>query len=206
MLMRQMTTTQILLYNSNLVRRLKRTTLIGRIMNPEVQNIDSLVTTMPRLWKLEGRVKGMGLGSGTFRFDFEREEDLLEVMTMGPFHFNHWMVSIVRWERIIHKDYPSSITFWVRIVGLHPDLWTYQNIRMIGDQLGTVEEVDEGNAMVNVTIDSTMPLCFEMPVKFETGGGDVLVKMEYEKLFGYCSFCFSLRHDELSCPVSDLCN
>ncbi|XP_010450638.1 PREDICTED: uncharacterized protein At4g02000-like [Camelina sativa] len=189
--------------NSDLITRLKRTTLIGRIMNPEVQNVDSLVMTLPRLWKLEDRVKGMGLGSGTFRFDFEREEDLLEVMTMEPFNFNHWMVSIVRWEPIIHKDYPSAITFWVRIVGLPQDLWTDQNFRMIGDQLGTVQEVDEENAMVNVTVDSTMPLCFEMPVQFETGGEDVLVEMEYEKLFGYCASCFSLRHDEESCPERD---
>ncbi|XP_010441213.1 PREDICTED: uncharacterized protein At4g02000-like isoform X2 [Camelina sativa] len=188
--------------NSDLITTLKRTTLIGRIMNPEVQNVDSLVMTLPRLWKLEDRVKGMGLGSGTFRFDFERE-DLLEVMTMEPFNFNHWMVSIVRWEPIIHKDYPSAITFWVRIVGLPQDLWTDQNFRIIGDQLGTVQEVDEENAMVNMTIDSTMPLCFEMPVQFETGGEDVLVKMEYEKLSGYCDSCFSLRHDEESCPERD---
>ncbi|XP_023634345.1 uncharacterized protein LOC17880242 [Capsella rubella] len=64
--------------NSDLIARLKRTTLIGRIMNPDVQSVGSLVLMMPRLWRLEGRVVGKDLGSGTFRFDFEREEDILE--------------------------------------------------------------------------------------------------------------------------------
>ncbi|EOA19135.1 hypothetical protein CARUB_v10007806mg [Capsella rubella] len=81
--------------NSDLIARLKRTTLIGRIMNPDVQSVGSLVLMMPRLWRLEGRVVGKDLGSGTFRFDFEREEDILEVMRTEPFNFNQWMVSIV---------------------------------------------------------------------------------------------------------------
>ncbi|XP_019086354.1 PREDICTED: uncharacterized protein LOC104720656 [Camelina sativa] len=64
--------------NSDLIRRLKRTTLIGRVMNPDVQSVGSLVLMMPRLWKLEGRVVGKDVGLGTFRFDFEREEDIIE--------------------------------------------------------------------------------------------------------------------------------
>ncbi|KAG7544021.1 hypothetical protein ISN45_Aa07g038960 [Arabidopsis thaliana x Arabidopsis arenosa] len=192
--------------NSDLIRRLKRTTLIGRIMNPDVQSVGSLVLMMPRVWKLEGRVVGKDLGLVTFRFDFEREEDILEVMKTEPFNFNHWMVSIVRWEPVIHKDYPSAITFWVKMVGVPQDFWTDQDFRRIGNELGTVQEVDEENARVKVTIDSTMQLCFEMSVQFETGGEEVVVKMEYEKLFGYCASCFSLRHDEESCPLSDLHN
>ncbi|KAG7604426.1 hypothetical protein AtNW77_Chr5g0122881 [Arabidopsis thaliana] len=64
--------------NSELIRRLKRTTLIGKIMNPDVQSVGSLVLMMPRIWKLEGQVVGRDLGLGTFRLDFEREEDILE--------------------------------------------------------------------------------------------------------------------------------
>ncbi|XP_024014203.1 uncharacterized protein At4g02000-like [Eutrema salsugineum] len=189
---------------SDLIRRLKRTTLIGRIMNPEFQNVESLVQMMPKLWKLENRVVGMDLGLGTFKFDFEREEDILEVMKNEPFNFNQWMVSIVRWEPIIHKNYPSAITFWVRISGVPLRFSTDETFRGIGDELGTVQEVDEDNAMVKVTIDSTKPLCFEMPVWFETGGEQLVVEMQYEKLFGYCESCFSLRHDKESCPEREL--
>ncbi|CAD5333584.1 unnamed protein product [Arabidopsis thaliana] len=80
--------------NSELIRRLKRTTLIGKIMNPDVQSVGSLVLMMPRIWKLEGQVVGRDLGLGTFRLDFEREEDILEVMKTETFNYNHWMLSI----------------------------------------------------------------------------------------------------------------
>lgn len=104
------------------------------------------------------------------RFDFEREEDILEVMKAEPFHFNHWMVSIVRWEPIIHQNYTTAITFWVRVVGVPRHFWTDENFQRIGSELGMVREVDEDNAMVKGTIDGFMPLCFEMLIRFEKGG------------------------------------
>ncbi|KAL0741724.1 hypothetical protein Bca4012_083237 [Brassica carinata] len=151
--------------NSDLIRSLNKT-LIGRIMNPETQNVEPLVSVMPKIWKLDdGRVTGSDLGLGSFRFDFKREEDILEVLQTGPFN---------------------------------------RVLRRIGDELGTVREVDEVNAMVKVTVDGTKPLCFEISVRFETSGEEVDGKVEYEKLFGYCATCFRLSHDKESCPESDL--
>ncbi|KAG2307786.1 hypothetical protein Bca52824_027534 [Brassica carinata] len=176
--------------NSDLIRSLNKT-LIGRITNPETQNVESLVSVMPKIWKLDdGRVTGSDLGLGSFRFDFKREEDILEVLQTGPFSFNQWMVSIVRWKPGVHKNYTSDITFWVRLVGVPTHLWEDRVLRRIGDEL--------------VTVDGTKPLCFEISVRFETSGEEVDVKVEYEKLFGYCATCFRLSHDKESCPESDL--
>ncbi|WZY89014.1 hypothetical protein YC2023_045749 [Brassica napus] len=134
---------------------------------------------MPKIWKLDDdRVTGKDLGLGKFRFDFKREEDILEVLKTEPFSFNQWMVSIVRWEPVVHKNYPSDITFWVTLVGVPTPFW------------------------VKVTVDGTKPLCFEIPDRFETE--EVDVKVEYEKLFGYCATCFRLSHYKESCPESDL--
>ncbi|VVB09410.1 unnamed protein product [Arabis nemorensis] len=133
-----------------------------------------------------------------------REDDILEVLKTEPFSFNQWMVSIVRWEPVIRNNYPSDITFWVRIIGVPVEISTDRDFRRIGNELGTVREVDEVNAMVKVTIDSTIPLCFEISVQFVTGGDMADVKMEYEKLLGYCATRFSLCHDKESCPESDL--
>lgn len=188
--------------NSDIIRSLNKT-LIGRITNPDTQNVGSLVSMMPKIWKLDDdRVTGKDLGLGKFRFDFKREEDILEVLKTEPFSFNQWMVSIVRWEPGVHKNHPSDITFWVTLVGVPTHLWEDRVLRRIGDELGTVREVDEVNARVKVTVDGTKPLCFEIPVLFETE--EVDVKVEYEKLFGYCATCFRLSHDKESCPESDL--
>lgn len=109
--------------NSDLIRCLNKT-LIGRITNPDTQNVGSLVSMMPKIWKLDDdRVTGKDLGLGKFRFDFKREEDILEVLKTEPFSFNQWMVSIVRWEPVVHKNYPSDITFWVTLVGVPTPFW-----------------------------------------------------------------------------------
>ncbi|KAL0669857.1 hypothetical protein Bca4012_032561 [Brassica carinata] len=121
--------------NSDIIRSLNKT-LIGRITNPDTQNVGSLVSMMPKIWKLDD------------------------------------------------------------------DRVTDRVLRRIGNELGTVREVDEVNARVKVTVDGTKPLCFEIPVLFETE--EVDVKVEYEKLFGYCATCFRLSHDKESCPESDL--
>lgn len=190
--------------NSDIIRSLNKT-LIGRITNPETQNIGSIVSVMPKIWKLDdGRVTGSDLGLGRFRLDFKREEDILEVLKTEPFSFNQWMVSIVRWEPAVYKNHPCDITFWVSLVGVPTHWWEDRVLRRIGDELGTVREVDEVNAMVRVTVNGTKPLCFEIPVRFETSGEEVDVKVEYEKLSGYCSTCFRLSHDKESCPESDL--
>lgn len=81
--------------NSELIAQYART-VIGRCMNPPKQAMKNLLFMFPRFWNVEGRVVGVDLGLGRFRFDFEREEDIVEVMKMEPFHFDHWMVSMVR--------------------------------------------------------------------------------------------------------------
>uniref|UniRef100_A0A0D3D2N9 DUF4283 domain-containing protein n=1 Tax=Brassica oleracea var. oleracea TaxID=109376 RepID=A0A0D3D2N9_BRAOL len=48
--------------------------LIGRCMNPEEHDMKALITNIPTIWKLEGRVAGTDLGLGKFQFAFEREE------------------------------------------------------------------------------------------------------------------------------------
>lgn len=59
---------------------------------------------------------GTDLGLGRFRFDFEREEDIVEVLKMEPFHFDNWMLSMVWWKPVLEPNYPSRITFWVRVL------------------------------------------------------------------------------------------
>ncbi|ESQ50297.1 hypothetical protein EUTSA_v10002274mg [Eutrema salsugineum] len=64
-------------------------TLIGRCLNPPMQDMKTLLYMLPRIWKVEERVAGADLGLGKFQFDFDREEDIQEVMKMEPFHFDY---------------------------------------------------------------------------------------------------------------------
>ncbi|ESQ51182.1 hypothetical protein EUTSA_v10017779mg, partial [Eutrema salsugineum] len=148
---------------------------------------------------LEERVAGADLGLGRFQFDFESEEDIREVMKMKPFHFDYWMLSIVRWTPIVDLSYPSAIMFSVQVIGVPLHFWADPTFRTIGKALGDVKEVNFDDGKVQVVINGLRPLCFETVVEFH-GGEENTVFLRYEKLFGYCRICYSLCHDQKICP------
>ncbi|CAA7019692.1 unnamed protein product [Microthlaspi erraticum] len=102
--------------NTELIKGYSKT-LIGRCMNPHKQEIKNLLYMLPRVWHVEGKVARVDLGLGRFQIDFDEEKDILEVL-MGPFHFDYWRLSVVRWEPVMDPNYPSDITFWVRVLGV----------------------------------------------------------------------------------------
>ncbi|XP_020867963.1 uncharacterized protein LOC9330643 isoform X2 [Arabidopsis lyrata subsp. lyrata] len=143
-------------------------TLIGRLMNPSVQRMDSLVANMPKIWKLEDKVTGADLGKGIFQFNFQAEEDLNGVLQNVPYHFNGWMVALVRWEPIISATYPSAINFWVKVSGLPMHLWEEATLKAIGKKIGIIRDLDVDSGSIYVTVNGFNPLVFQMVVPFDT--------------------------------------
>lgn len=74
--------------NSTLVQGYLKT-LIGRCMNLRAHNINNMLFMLPRIWNVEERVVGTDFGLGRFQFDFDWEEDIVQVLKMEPFHFDH---------------------------------------------------------------------------------------------------------------------
>ncbi|KAL0886299.1 hypothetical protein Bca101_010282 [Brassica carinata] len=90
--------------NSDLIKSYSRT-LIGRCMNPEQKAVKSLLVILPKIWHLEEKVVGVDLGMGRFQFHFEKEEDILTVLEMQPYHFDYWMLALGQWQpRILLHD------------------------------------------------------------------------------------------------------
>lgn len=136
--------------NSELIKGCSRT-LIGRAMNLPAKDINHLIFLMPKIWKVENRVIGKDLILGRFQFDFQREDNIQEVLKMGPFQFDYWMVSLV-WEPVVHYNYPSNITFWIKVLGVPRYFWVAQTFISIGKGLETYRNVDVDDGMVRVTI------------------------------------------------------
>ncbi|RID75759.1 hypothetical protein BRARA_B02787 [Brassica rapa] len=86
-------------------------TLIGRVLNAKEQPIGALISSLPRRWSLKGNVVGSDLGQSCFQFRFDLEEDLKGVLECRPYHYNHWMLVLQRWEPIISPTFPSQIPF-----------------------------------------------------------------------------------------------
>lgn len=152
---------------------------------------------------MQDRVTANDLGNGRFQYNFTSEEELNEVLSKGPFHYNYCMFVLVRWEPIIHDDYPWIIPFWVVLSGIPLHLWTVKNLKSIGGRLGHVDtdsiQVAEGRTLID--IDSRLPLKFTKKVKAPEGE-EVTIQIKYEMLFKHCSTCGSLTHEKGYCPLT----
>ncbi|KAL0748148.1 hypothetical protein Bca101_030150 [Brassica carinata] len=192
--------------NSALIRTYSKT-LIGRCMNPVEQEMKALFTNLPKIWKLEERVTGSDLGFGKFQFDFKTEEELEAVLRQQPFHFDYWMLALARWQPKKLKDFPSKITFWIRVIGLLLEFRTVPTFESIGGALGRVVDVDVVHNRVQVVVDAFKELCFETTIDFKGGEfyeeEEVAVSLCYEKLFGFCKLCGSLCHKEELCHLDE---
>ncbi|KAH0916264.1 hypothetical protein HID58_030710 [Brassica napus] len=179
--------------------------LIGKVLNLKKQNVEKLLQKMPSQWGMEDRITANDLGNGKFLLNFTSEEDLSSVLRQGPFHFNFCMFVLVRWEPIVHDDYPWIVPFKVQVIGLPLHLWTDTNLRNIGARLGHVHvdslDVAEGSMLIDV--DSRKPLKFSRKVESKDGD-EVTIEIKYKKLFKHCSTCGMLTHEKDHCPSLDV--
>ncbi|KAG2323235.1 hypothetical protein Bca52824_016448 [Brassica carinata] len=176
--------------------------LIGKILNRKKQTVEKLLHTMPAQWGLADRITASDLGNGKFLLTFMTEEDIASVMRQGPFHYNFCMFVLVRWEPIVHDDYPWIIPFWVQLIGFPLHLWTDANLRNIGSRIGHVDTVELTEGRMLIDVDSGRPLKFSR--KAEYGGDEVTIEIKYDKLFKHCSICGLLSHEKEYCPTAEM--
>ncbi|KAJ4885442.1 Uncharacterized protein Rs2_35535 [Raphanus sativus] len=177
-----------------------RLSLIGKILNPKKQTVEKLIQTMPATWGLEDKITANDLGSGKFLLNFDNETDLKSVLSQGPFHFNFCMFVLVRWEPVVHDDYPWVIPFWVEITGIPLHLWTIKNLRNIGSRLGHIDTVDLSAGCLLIDVDSRKPLTFSRKIASKDGD-EVTIQIHYDKLFKHCRTCGMVTHEQTYCSM-----
>ena len=176
--------------------------LIGKVLNPKKQNVEKLLQTVPTQWGVQERVTANDLGNGKFLINFTTEEDLKSVLGKGPFHFNYCMFFLVRWEPIVHDDYPWIIPFWVELVGIPLHLWTVKNMKSIGGRLGHVNEdtIELSVGRMLIDVDSRRPLKFTRKIE-SPEGNEVTIEIKYDRLFKHCTICGLMTHEKGFCPT-----
>lgn len=157
--------------------------LIGRVTNPSVQKVWSLLPFFTDHWKADIPPIGTDLGMGMFKFQFELESDLLTVLDKGPYHYARWMVILQRWEPTISPNFPSMIPFWIKIQGVPIHLWTEEVARGIGSDIGTYETADitEQALRMRVHVNGRLPLIKISVIEYPNGD-EVIATLVYEKL------------------------
>ncbi|KAL0794139.1 hypothetical protein Bca101_065516 [Brassica carinata] len=187
------------LINQDLVNK-HALTLIGRITNPSVQKVGSLIPFFTEHWNTTRRPRGSDLGLGMFQFHFETETDLLAVLEKRPYHFAKWMIILQRWEPTISPSFPSLIPFWIKIQGVPVHLWTESVARGIGEDIGIFDavEISEQAIKMRVQVNGRLPLIKTSVLEFPNGE-ELKVSLVYEKLEKHCSQCNRLDHELKDC-------
>lgn len=108
-----------------------RLTLIGRVMNPKIQRPRAVISFMPQLWGLSGKIEGKELGHERFRFKFESEDYLQTALRSAPFRYKRWMLAIQRWEPVISDSFPCCIPIWITIHALPLHYWKADTLKTI---------------------------------------------------------------------------
>ncbi|RID76433.1 hypothetical protein BRARA_B03403, partial [Brassica rapa] len=175
-------------------------TLIGKVTNPSVQKVWSLIPFFTEHWNTEVRPIGADLGQGMFQFQFELESDLLAVLEKRPYHYARWMVILQRWEPTISPSFPSLIPFWIKVQGIPLHLWEEGTIKSIGKDIGIFEtsEITPTSVRMRVQINGRLPLITSSVIEYSTGE-EVTATLIYEKLEKHCSKCFRLDHEIKDC-------
>lgn len=186
----------------NDVKERFRLTLIGRVFHLRGRSTEALIHLLPRprIWNVEGRVRGLNLGNGRFQFDFNNETDLQMVLNKRPCHFNQWSFALERWEPLTSENFPNTIPFWITVTGVPVHFWNDKTFTQIANALGKKLSIDSTKARIHVSIEADKPLQFERRIDFPNG--DIgKVTLTYEGLHRYCFTCKHISHDENSCPL-----
>lgn len=175
-------------------------TIIGKVTNPSVQKVWSLIPFFTEHWKTEVKPVGSDLGQGLFQFQFALESDLLAVLEQRPFHYAKWMIILERWQPTTSPDFPSLIPFWIKVQGIPVHLWTEATIRTIGENIGIYDTAEITSLVfrMKVHINGRLPLIKQTVVEFSEEE-EVTATLVYEKLEKHCTVCGRLDHELRDC-------
>ncbi|XP_013658092.2 uncharacterized protein LOC106362793 [Brassica napus] len=184
------------------------TSLMGRLLNPECQNMARMIDYMPTAWRVFGRVRGIALSRDRFQFIFQREEDLQTVLKDRPWSYNHWAMVLERWTASPPENFLGTMEIWIRIRNIPAYHFTIGTMDRLASEVGKVEEIaydpkvshfkDYVRAKVTFNVENPAKASRKLSTK---SGGTVDIEFEYEKIHKRCFHCLRLTHEKIRCPL-----
>ncbi|KAG7569427.1 Reverse transcriptase domain [Arabidopsis thaliana x Arabidopsis arenosa] len=187
-----------------------RLSLIARPLNPRVQDLQTVVSSLPRSWGLASRVHGRVLDGTYVQFLFQSEVDLLSIQRREPWVFNNWFVAFQRWEDIPDIDFLTTIDLWVQFRGIPLPYVSNETVRIIANRLGEFVETDFDEATSTQIAFIRVRIRFELTDRLRffgrlrsRSGVVATIRFQYERLRRLCSNCFRMTHHREYCPFID---
>ncbi|XP_013645882.2 uncharacterized protein LOC106350558 [Brassica napus] len=198
---------------SAVVRRAEeenRFILIGRPVMPRKQNLRAIVATMPRNWGFDGVVRGRIIEGRRFQFVFPTEEAMDTVSRRGPWAFADRMLVLQRWTPLMDMEMLNYIPFWIQIRGIPLQFMNRDVIvhiaRTLGDYIQMDYSEENGGLMeyvrVRINWNVNQPLKFMRNFQFSPGV-NTLLRLQYERLRGFCEECGLITHDSGACLIQN---
>ncbi|ESQ37108.1 hypothetical protein EUTSA_v10003091mg, partial [Eutrema salsugineum] len=159
--------------------------LIGRLLNPEVQNMARMLRSMPRIWKIYERVRGIGLWT-----------------------FDEWGMVLEQWMENPRADFLKKASVWIKLHKIAVNYFTLETIGIVANRIGHVQRLlmTQQNLCFKPRVRVRVAINLEDPVRDIKslnllGGGVAIVEVEYERRCKKCFNCFRLTHKKQRCPL-----
>lgn len=183
--------------------------LLGRLLNPACQNMARMLRTMPKIWKVYDRVRGIALTKTNFQFIFELETDLQMVLKHGFWTSDDWGMAMERWVESPLRNFLQTAAMWIRIFNIPVNYFTIKTIDSVAGAVGYVKDIewDPEKPLLNdyvrvlVIIDLNLPFRDKKCITLPKNGESAIVDVEYERVRKKCFHCFGLSHEKQACPL-----
>ncbi|XP_020879925.1 uncharacterized protein LOC110228101 [Arabidopsis lyrata subsp. lyrata] len=181
--------------------------IMGRFLNPSNQRMSNWILDMPRIWRLNNRVRGVALSQEIFQFIFKSEDDLVEILKTGVWTQDDWCVVMEKWIEKPPVDYLMFLPTWIRLRNIPVNYYMEETIKEIAKCAGEVLQVlfdsEKSQAQdyvrVNVLLDVRNPLRNSKELQLPDGE-IVLISFDYERIRKSCFQCQRLIHEKNMCP------
>lgn len=167
-----------------------------------------MLRTMPKIWKVYERVKGIALTRERFQFVFDLETDIQTVLKQGFWTFDDWGMAMERWVEYPPRNFLQTTAIWARLRNIPVNYLTLKTIDAIADGIGHVKVIEfypekpllNDYVRVQVIIDLNQPI---RDKKSLTLPGDRVefIDVEYERIRKKCFHCLRLSHEKQRCPL-----
>ncbi|XP_024014140.1 uncharacterized protein LOC112088142 [Eutrema salsugineum] len=182
--------------------------LIGRLLNPDVQNMARMLRSMPRIWRIYERVKGVALTDDTFQFIFDWEQDMNTVLKAGFWTFDEWGLVMERWVENPPADFLKKAPVWIKLHKIPVNYFTLATIDAVVNRIGHVKEIayDPAKPLLQAGVRVCVAIDLDEPVRDAKSlnlpdGKVAIVEIEYERKFKKCFNCSRLTHEKQRCPL-----
>lgn len=183
--------------------------LLGRLLNPACQNMARMIRTMPKVWRVYERARGIALTKESFQFIFELESDLQMVLKFGFWTFEDWGLALERWVESPPSNYLQTAPIWLRISNIPVNYLTVKTIDSVAGAIGYVKDIEwdpekpllNNYIRVRVVMDLNLPVRDKKCLTLPKGAGSVMIDVEYERIRKKCYHCFRLSHEKQACPL-----